>query len=49
MQAHTFDPFTRQLFRDAGLSSGMRVLDVGAEAAMWHFSLFNWLDQPGRS
>ena len=29
MQAHAFDPFTRQLFRDAGLSSGMRVLDVG--------------------
>lgn len=24
-----FEPFTRQLFRDAGLSSGMRVLDVG--------------------
>jgi ubiquinone/menaquinone biosynthesis C-methylase UbiE len=29
MQAHAFDPFTRQLFRDAGLGSGMRVLDVG--------------------
>jgi ubiquinone/menaquinone biosynthesis C-methylase UbiE len=29
MQAHVFEPFTRQLFRDAGLASGMRVLDVG--------------------
>ena len=29
MQAHAFDPFTRHLFRDAGLGSGMRVLDVG--------------------
>jgi ubiquinone/menaquinone biosynthesis C-methylase UbiE len=29
MQAHMFEPFTRQLFRDAGLASGMRVLDIG--------------------
>jgi ubiquinone/menaquinone biosynthesis C-methylase UbiE len=29
MQAHVFEPFTRQLFREAGLGSGMRVLDVG--------------------
>ena len=29
MQAHMFAPFTRQLFREAGLGSGMRVLDVG--------------------
>jgi ubiquinone/menaquinone biosynthesis C-methylase UbiE len=29
MQAHMFGPFTRQLFREAGLGSGMRVLDVG--------------------
>jgi ubiquinone/menaquinone biosynthesis C-methylase UbiE len=29
MQAHMFEPFTRQLFREAGLGSGMRVLDVG--------------------
>jgi ubiquinone/menaquinone biosynthesis C-methylase UbiE len=29
MQAHVFEPFTRQLFREAGLGSGMWVLDVG--------------------
>jgi ubiquinone/menaquinone biosynthesis C-methylase UbiE len=29
MQAHMFEPFTRQLFREAGFGSGMRVLDVG--------------------
>jgi ubiquinone/menaquinone biosynthesis C-methylase UbiE len=29
MQAQMFEPFTRQLFREAGLGSGMRVLDVG--------------------
>jgi ubiquinone/menaquinone biosynthesis C-methylase UbiE len=28
-QARMFEPFTRQLFLEAGLSSGMRVLDVG--------------------
>ena len=29
MQAQVFEPFTRQLFREAGLGSSMRVLDVG--------------------
>jgi ubiquinone/menaquinone biosynthesis C-methylase UbiE len=29
MQARMFEPFTRQLFREAGLRAGMRVLDVG--------------------
>jgi ubiquinone/menaquinone biosynthesis C-methylase UbiE len=29
VQAGMFEPFTRQLFREAGLRSGMRVLDVG--------------------
>lgn len=29
MQARMFEPFTRQLFREAGLGVGMRVLDVG--------------------
>lgn len=29
VQAHIFEPFTRQLFSEAGLGSGMRVLDVG--------------------
>ena len=29
MQAQVFDPFTRQMFREARLGSGMRVLDVG--------------------
>ena len=28
-QAQAFDPFTRQLFQQAGISAGMRVLDVG--------------------
>jgi ubiquinone/menaquinone biosynthesis C-methylase UbiE len=29
VQARMFEPFTRQLFQEAGLRSGMRVLDVG--------------------
>jgi ubiquinone/menaquinone biosynthesis C-methylase UbiE len=29
VQARMFEPFTRQLFREAGLLPGMRVLDVG--------------------
>ncbi len=29
LQARMYEPFTRQLFREAGLRSGMRVLDVG--------------------
>ena len=28
-QAEIFEPFTRQLLRQAGISRGMRVLDVG--------------------
>src|SRR5215470_7752344 len=28
-QAQAFEPFTRQLFEEAGISRGMRVLDVG--------------------
>jgi SAM-dependent methyltransferase len=28
-QAQAFEPFTRQLFQQAGISTGMRVLDVG--------------------
>jgi hypothetical protein len=30
LQARLFDPLTRQLFRDAGIAPGMRVLDVGS-------------------
>jgi SAM-dependent methyltransferase len=30
MQSRLFEPFTAQLFRDAGLAPGMRVLDVGS-------------------
>src|SRR5215472_2336664 len=29
-QARTLEPFTRQLFLDAGVEAGMRVLDVGS-------------------
>jgi ubiquinone/menaquinone biosynthesis C-methylase UbiE len=29
VQARMYEPFTRQLFREAGLLPGMRVLDVG--------------------
>lgn len=29
-QAQAFEPFTRQLFQNAGIASGMRVLDVGS-------------------
>jgi predicted RNA methylase len=29
LQARMIEPFTRHLFRQAGLSAGMRVLDVG--------------------
>jgi len=32
LQAQLFDPFTRQLFEQAGISSSMRVLDVGCGA-----------------
>ena len=28
-QGQAFEPFTRQLFEEAGISRGMRVLDVG--------------------
>src|SRR6516225_12237738 len=28
-QAQSFEPFTRQLFQQAGITPGMRVLDVG--------------------
>ena len=28
-QAQVFEPFTRQLFQQAGISPGIRVLDVG--------------------
>ena len=28
-QAEAFEPFTRQLFQQAGITPGMRVLDVG--------------------
>jgi 2-polyprenyl-3-methyl-5-hydroxy-6-metoxy-1,4-benzoquinol methylase len=28
-QGHAFEPFTRQLFEEAGINQGMRVLDVG--------------------
>jgi tRNA A58 N-methylase Trm61 len=31
-QAEVFAPFTRQLFQQAGISPGMRVLDVGCGA-----------------
>src|SRR5215470_6603396 len=29
-QAQAFEPFTRQLFQQAGIATGMRVLDVGS-------------------
>jgi ubiquinone/menaquinone biosynthesis C-methylase UbiE len=32
IQAQLVDPFTRQFFRDAGVTQGMRVLDVGSGA-----------------
>ena len=32
LQAQLVDPFSRQFFRDAGLTQGMRVLDVGSGA-----------------
>src|SRR5215469_1759611 len=31
-QAQVFEPFTRQLLQQAGISTGMRVLDVGCGA-----------------
>ena len=31
-QAELFGPFTRQLFEQAGITSGMRVLDIGCGA-----------------
>jgi ubiquinone/menaquinone biosynthesis C-methylase UbiE len=32
LQAQVYDPFTRQLFVDAGITTGMKVLDVGCGA-----------------
>lgn len=32
LQAQVYDPFTRQLFIDAGITTGMKVLDVGCGA-----------------
>jgi ubiquinone/menaquinone biosynthesis C-methylase UbiE len=32
LQARVYDPFTRQLFVDAGITAGMKVLDVGCGA-----------------
>jgi hypothetical protein len=49
MQPQIFEPFTRQLFHEAGLGSGMHVSMWAAEVAMWHFSRPNWLDQLGVS
>jgi ubiquinone/menaquinone biosynthesis C-methylase UbiE len=47
MQAQIFEAFTRQLFHEAGLGSGMHVSMWAAEVAMWHFSRPNWLEVIG--
>ena len=34
-QGHIFAPFTERLFRDAGIETGQRVLDVGSGVGAW--------------
>ena len=47
-QAEVFAPFTRQLFEQAGISSGMRILDVGCGAGDVAFWLPSWSEPAGR-
>lgn len=49
VQAHMFEPFTRQFFLEAGMRPGMRVLDVGSGAGMSRSWLRLWWVQAGRS
>jgi cyclopropane fatty-acyl-phospholipid synthase-like methyltransferase len=48
-QAQVFEPFTRQLFQQAGLTTGMRVLDVGCGSGDVTFLAADLAGQAGRS
>ena len=47
-QAEIFEPFTRQLLQQAGISRGMRVLDVGCGSGDVTFLASEWSDQAER-
>jgi SAM-dependent methyltransferase len=46
-QGEAFEPFTRQLLGQAGIRSGMRVLDVGSGAGDSSFLLAEFVGQGG--
>jgi 2-polyprenyl-3-methyl-5-hydroxy-6-metoxy-1,4-benzoquinol methylase len=46
-QAEAFEPFTRQLFQQAGISKGMRVLDVGCGSGDISFLVAELVGQTG--
>lgn len=46
-QGHAFEPFTRQLFEEAGISQGMRVLDVGCGSGDVAFLAANLVGHSG--
>ena len=48
-QAQLYGPLTRRVFVEAGVGSGMRVLDVGSGAGDVALLLAEVLGQPGRS
>ena len=49
LQAQLIDPITRQFLIEAGISPGMRVLDVGSGAGDVAFLAADLVGPPGRS
>ena len=49
LQAKLVDPITRQFLTEAGIVTGMRVLDIGSGAGDVAFSQHVWSDRPARS
>ena len=47
-QARLIEPLTRQLFRDAGITAGMRVLDVGCGSGDVSFLVANMVGPTGQ-
>ncbi len=48
VQARRYEPFTTQLFRDAGIEAGMRVLDVGSGSGDVAFLVARLVGPSGR-
>ena len=48
-QGTVFAPFTRQLFTQAGIKPGMRVLDVGSGSGDVSFLAADWSERTGTS